>query len=190
MDRERKSILSKIKTAGTGFTVPKGYLESLEDRFGKTFQDLENSNVKDLDKEMEIQKISDTTALDKIDRKHGFMVPKGYFDQLESKLTKTKHPKIIPPNDRHSRVFYLSIAASILLFFGIQYMNTNKNTNNQLHLQDREIANWIEADLIDFNSNEIAEAFSDIELENPLYSDEEVFNYLNDVDIENIIIEN
>ena len=69
-------------------------------------------------------------------------------------------------------------------------MNTNKNTNNQLHLQDREIANWIEADLIDFNSNEIAEAFSDIELENPLYSDEEVFNYLNDVDIENIIIEN
>ena len=119
MDREKKSILSKIKTAGTGFTAPKGYLESLEDRFGKTFQDLENSNVKELDKEMKIQQISDTTALDNIDRKHGFTVPKGYFDQLESKVTKTKHPKIVPLNDRNSRVFYLSIAASILLFFGI-----------------------------------------------------------------------
>lgn len=190
MDREKKSILSKIKTSGTGFTVPKGYLETLEDRLGITFQDLENSNLKDLDKEMKIQKIPDTTALDKIGRKHGLIVPKGYFDQLESKLTKTKYPRIIPLNNRNYRVFYLSIAASILLFFGIQYMNTDKNTDNQLLLKDQEIANWIEADLIYFNSNEIAEAFSDIELENPLYTDEEVFDYLNDIDIENIIIEN
>ena len=189
MDREKKSILSKIKTSGTGFTAPKGYLESLDERLGKTFKDLENSNVKDLDKEMKTQKISDVTTLDKIDRKHGFIVPKGYFDQLESKLTKTKNPGIFSLNDRNNRLFYLSIAASILLFFGIQYMNTNKN-NNQLLLQDQEIANWIEADLIHFNSNEIAEAFSDIELENPLYTDEEVFDYLNEIDIENIIIEN
>ena len=182
--------MSKIKTSGNGFTAPEGYLESLEDRLDKTIQDLENSNVKEFDKEMKIQKASDLSALDKIDRNHGLEVPEGYFDQLESKLTKSKHPKIISLHERNNRIFYLSIAASILLFFGIQYMNTDKSTSNQLLLQDQEIANWIEADLIYFNSNEIAEAFSDIELDDPLYTDEEVFDYLNDIDIENLMIEN
>jgi hypothetical protein len=188
MDQEKKNILNEIKKSGTGFNTPEGYLESLEDRMGKTFQDLKNSKAKELDKA--IEKTDDFPSLNKIDRKHGFSVPKGYFDQLESELTKSKNTKIISLNDRNKRLFYLSIAASILLFFGIQYMNTTEITSEQLLLQDQEIANWIEADLIHFDANEIAEAFSDVELEDPFYTDEEIFSYLNDIDIENLIIEN
>ena len=190
MDQEKKNILNEIKKSGTGFKAPEGYLESLEDRMGKTFRDLKNSEAKALDKEIKIDATDVFPSLNKIDRKHGFRVPKGYFDQLESELTKSKKTKIISLNDRNKRLFYLSIAASILLFFGIQYMNTTEITSEQLLLQDQEIANWIEADLIHFDSNEIAEAFSDVELQDAFYTDDEVFDYLNDIDIENLILEN
>lgn len=182
--------MNKIKISGTGFTSPKGYFELLEDRIGKTFQDLENSETKDLDNKVKVQKLNDSPSLDQIERNHGFTVPKGYFDQVESKLTVDKNPKVISLDGRNLRVFYLSIAASILVFFGIQYMNNVQSDSGKLVLQDEEIANWIEADLVSFNSIEIAEAFSDVELEDPLYTDEEVYNYLNYIDIENLIIEN
>ena len=69
-------------------------------------------------------------------------------------------------------------------------MNTGQNTKNQLVFQDEEFINWIESDLTDLNSYEIAEVFNDMELEQSLYAEDDVFEYLNSVDIENLILEN
>ena len=83
-----------------------------------------------------------------------------------------------------------SIAASILLFFGIKYINPTQSEKSQLVFQDQEYINWIESDLVDLNSYEIAEAFNDIELNQVYYPEDEVDEYLNSVDIELLILEN
>jgi len=69
-------------------------------------------------------------------------------------------------------------------------MNRGQNTQNQLVFQHEEFANWIESDYVDLNSYEIAEAFNDVELEQVLYSEDEIDEYLNSIDIENLILEN
>jgi len=84
----------------------------------------------------------------------------------------------------------MSVAASILLFFGIQFMNKGQQNASQVIVQNEEIANWIAEDLVTFDTYEIAEAFSDVELEETLYADEAVYDYLDFIDIESLIIEN
>ena len=69
-------------------------------------------------------------------------------------------------------------------------MNTGDDLTDQLVFQDEEFIYWIEADLADPNSYEIAEAFNDVELEHVFFYEEELGDYLNSVDIENLILEN
>jgi len=120
----------------------------------------------------------------------GFKIPENYFDQLETKFNKTEEFHTDNRKVRRLRIVSMSIAASILLFFGIQFMNKGQQNVNQIILDNEEIAGWVDEDLITFDSYEIAEAFSDAELEQTLYTDEEVNDYLDFIDIESLIIEN
>lgn len=190
MDEEKENILNKLKKSGAGFTVPNGYFDKLEDRF-----DLPKGSVDDHLQENEEnagtnQKQKNVFTLEQIGKNHGFNVPEGYFDTIEPKILGPKQPKIIPLKNNFIRILSLSVAASILLFFGLKYMNTEQNTQNQMVFQHEEFVNWIESDLVDLNSYEIAEAFNDVELEQVLYPEDEVDEYLNGVDIENLILEN
>ena len=190
MDREKENILNNLKRSGPGFTVPKTYFEKLEDRIDQS-RDSIDANLQEYEENTERKlKQKSVFTLDQIGKNHGFIVPDSYFEAVEPKILRLEKPKIIPLKNNFIRILSLSIAASILLFFGLSYMNTRENITDQMVFQDEEFINWIESDLTDPNSYEIAEAFSDVELDHVLFSEEEVGDYLNNVDIENLILEN
>ena len=175
------STLKHLKNSDPGFVVPNDYFEGMEDRI-----DLSRTAI-DLDPN---QNQKSPFNLDEIGKEPGFSVPEGYFDKVEAKINRPDKTKVIRLKSNFTRLLSLSIAASILLFFGINYLNKQQITSDTLIFQDEEFVNWIESDLVDFNSYEIAEAFNDIEIEHTLYAEDEIGDYLNGVDIENLILEN
>jgi len=190
MNRKKKNIWDDIKSMGSGFTTPSGYFDALEDQLKESHEHLDEPVGNSTSKSTKVRQLEHTSVLDQIQRKHGFSVPKGYFEQNILMPEPNASPKVISLGGRNLRLLYMSIAASVLLFFGIQYMNKVQSPEQELVLQEEEIAGWIENDLITFSSNEIAEAYSDIELENAMYPEDEVYSYLNYMDIENLILEN
>ncbi len=190
MDRNKENILNQLKNSGPGFTVPKGYFKSLESKIDHGINSLDSNDKKSELNANKRQGQNSSFDLDQIGKDHGFTIPEGYFDTIQSKITGGEKTKVIRLQNNYIRILSLSIAASILLFFGLSYMNTRENITDQLVFQDEEFINWIESDLADPNSYEIAEAFNDVEIEHVLFSEEEVGDYLNSVDIENLILEN
>lgn len=186
MDRKKENILNKLKRTGFGFKVPKGYFENLEDRIDHVI-DWDEADKKQA--AHNLKKVN-TSMLDNMEKKHGFISPEGYFESIESKLTFDKQPKVIPLNDQIKRILSLSIAAAILLIVGINYRNAMQNEKNQMVFQDEEFVNWVESDLVDLNSYEITEAYQDIELELAIHTGDDFDEYLNTLDIENLILEN
>ena len=188
MDSQKKNILNELKKSGAGFSEPKDYFEAMEDRFVAKL---------DLDKAIKTPsksvgtKLSKLNALDSIGKAHGFRTPAGYFEEDVKPNIVPKTKKIISLNSQGlSKWLNLSIAASILLFFGLGFYLTSNTYTEMAELNTDEIENWIDTDLVSFNSFEIAEVFEDVDLESDLYSDEEVGAYLDNIDIENIILDN
>ena len=187
MDHEKKNILNSLKKSGQGFTVPKVYFDKLEDRIEHKMHSTDSNHKTNKENN---GKQKSAFILDQIGKEHGFKTPDDYFDTFEPKLKRIKTTKIIPLKNNYIRILAMSIAASILLFFGIKYINPTQSEKSQLVFQDQEYINWIESDLVDLNSYEIAEAFNDIELNQVYYPEDEVDEYLNSVDIELLILEN
>lgn len=190
MDQNKEDILKQLKSSGPGFTVPEGYFESLDGQIEHSINTHDSLHEK---KEVNTnlgQEQDSSFNLDQIGKDHGFTVPEGYFETIQSKITGLEKTKVIPLKTKYIRILSLSVAASILLFFGLKYMNTGDDITDQLVFQDEEFIHWIEADLADPNSYEIAEAFNDVELEHVFFYEEELGDYLNSVDIENLILEN
>jgi hypothetical protein len=190
MDSQKKNILDEIKKSGAGFGEPKGYFEDMEDRFVVKLSLDKAKKVQSKSAELMMPKLN-PNDLDVIGKAHGFTTPAGYFEEDLKHHIIPKTKKIISLNSPGlSKWFNLSIAASILLFFGLGfYLSSNTNVKVTA-LNTDEIENWIDADLVSFNSFEIAELFEDVELESDLYSDEELGAYLDNLDIENIILDN
>lgn len=118
----------------------------------------------------------------KSDSKKGLKVPVGYFEEFEVK----------PPSNRPDvkNLIWLAAAASILLIFGLQYMNTNQKTLDWNDLDQEEISSWIESDLVELNAYDIAEAYPEVELNVPNLSNEELNAYLNETELDQILYEN
>ena len=83
-----------------------------------------------------------------------------------------------------------TIAASLLLFFGLNNFNSQKDQLDMQTVSITEIESWLDDDLISFSDYDIAETFSDTELSYHEYENDEITDYLNFVDIENLILEN
>ena len=118
----------------------------------------------------------------KADSKKGMKVPEGYFEEFEVKTPRNR-PDV-------KNLIWLAAAASILLFFGIQYMDTNQNTLDWSDLDEQEISSWIESDLVELNAYDIAEAYPEVELNVPSLSNEELNAYLNETELDQILYEN
>ena len=118
----------------------------------------------------------------KSDSKKGLKVPVGYFEEFEVK----------PPRNRPDvkNLIWLAAAASILLIFGLQYMDTNQKTLDWNDLDQEEISSWIESDLVELNAYDIAEAYPEVELNVPNLSNEELNAYLNETELDQILYEN
>ena len=190
MKRDRKNMLENLKSSGPGFVVPENYFNSLEDRWNVKPDSSGTAMTEDNEHEVKVRQLNTPNILDSIKKDHGFRVPEGYFEVRKPEEFEGKKVAVRPLISRNMRLLYISVAASILLFIGVRYMNTIDQSSETLVFQEDEIAKWIENDMVMFSSMEVAEAFSDVELEESLYPEEEVYSYLNDADIENLILDN
>jgi len=189
MKNKKKIILNDWKNNKGGFKTPANYFDEFEVKTqnsnndqstGYTFPENYFSEVED--------KIIHQTVKD---RATGFHTPDNYFNELENILIQklpNKKTKIVNLK-RSVLITAFTAAASLLLFFGLNNFLFKKNEYNIESIQIAEIENWIDEDLISFNSYEIDDTFNDVELviEND-YSDE-ILEYLDYTDVENLIIE-
>lgn len=187
MKGKEKDILRKLKTTDRGFSVPDGYFDSLDSKLGM----LVSNTSKDDPEPTDITDLkSDGSLLNLKKEEPGFKTPQDYFESFEPKALTNVSGKVVSLKNKTARIISMAIAASVLLFFGIQYNYMTPPSSTELSLQEEDISNWIEMDLVELNSYDIAEAYDDIELDEISYTDEELYHYLNDVDLESIILEN
>lgn len=186
MKKKKAFHMDHFKKSDSVFKVPKGYFESLEDRMDHIIDFDGFSEEPSIEKNKE----HGSTLKEMIGKEPGFKVPEGYFEGAGSQIPFQKEQKVIPFKKQFIRNLSLAAAASVLLFFGLNNINSKFDQRNQLEFQDEEFGIWIESDLVDLNSYEIAEAFSDIELDHSLYNQEGMDEYLNTLDIENLILDN
>lgn len=169
--KELKNIapkLSELKSMKTGFEVPNGYFESLEDRV--------------------LSKIKSEVIND---------IPEGYFDTIEDRVfekIKNEEPKVISLKSRFVKVAApLAIAASILLLITLQLFNTNQK-DVFANLETSEIKTWINNGDLDLETFEITSVYNDADFENielyDSYSDNDLLEYLDDIDLESLILTN
>lgn len=187
MDKERNNRINKIDSSSSGFKIPDDYFDNLENNLIEKVFTNESSDKKKSVNELHLIRANELGSKRK---ESGFKVPENYFEQLEGRFSKTEEFHTENTKVRRLRLVSMSVAASILLFFGIQYMNKGQQNVNEVILENEEIAGWVDENIITFDSYDIAEAFSDVELEQSLYTDEAVNDYLDFVDIESLIIEN
>ncbi len=195
----KQSKLDIIKQKGSGFKVPKGYLDAVEDA---VISELKTETFPDKDGFITPKGYFDSfedNLFNKLGKEfiktESFDIPKDYFDTLEDRvfdrINKERHkePKVISLNNRLKKVVLpLAIAASLVFIFVINY---NRTTSLDV-VAETEIEEWIEDDLISLDSYEIAEVFNDVDLtENDTFDeDTELLDYLNGTDVESMILEN
>ena len=156
--------LAELKKRGTGFVVPKGYFELLN---FKLEEQIFNKNS----------------------------IPDGYFDTLEDQVFDRLNSETKVVNFKSifvKRVIPYTVAASLLLFVSLQFFN-KKATDSFANIEISEIEEWIDYGEIELNSYEIASVYEDEDFENleiNQFSDSDLIDYLDDIDIESLMLTN
>lgn len=190
MDKEHNNRINKIDSSSSGFKIPDDYFDNLENILAQKILTIELSEKKKKKKKsLNKLHIIRPNELKTKRTNTGFKVPENYFELFETRIDQPKEFNTNKRKVHRLRIFSMSVAASILLFFGIQFMNKGQQSVNQVILENEEIAGWIDEDLITFDTYDIAEAFSDVEIEQTLYAEEAMNDYLDFIDIETLIIE-
>jgi len=204
----KRNKLRHIKPSANSFKIPEGYFDTIEDAvFSKLsaeklsdtegfstpdsyFENVENNILEKIQKEKSQQAKLPSS------KKAGFILPENYLKSVEGTISDklkddTKQVKVV--NFRTTlikRIIPFAVAASLLLFVILNY---NSKTTSFDTVAATEIEQWIEDDLITFETAEIAEVYNDTELENQVFSSEdenELVDYLNGTDIESLLFEN
>jgi len=146
MNNELANSINYIKEKtgkDSGFSIPKDYLTGIEDDFMMKLKE---------------EKLPKTTSFD---------TPNTYFDNLESEIldkitsTKEKKGKVISLKSKLRTFIPASIAASLLLFIGLQFLNTKTNTSiNFDELSSMDIENWFD-ETTTYSNTELAFTFED-----------------------------
>tara|TARA_R110002049_G_scaffold143647_2_gene305840 strand:- start:1650 stop:2147 length:498 start_codon:yes stop_codon:yes gene_type:complete len=154
----------------TGFKVPKGYFDNLEDTV------LRHIKLKELSSES------------------GFKTPENYFDSLEdsilNKASEKESTKVISIFSRRNLIYASSIAAAVLLLFNLSVFEKNI-TFDSLDVDTAE--NYIMNEIVD--SYEFATLFSEEALTEDNFIDydfneETIEAYIiNNIDIEDLMVE-
>lgn len=190
MDHNDKDILGKMKNSGTGFNLPEGYFDSLENKIsaGMAPDELSDKTKESRLLQKDSQKIK---ALVKIGKNSGFKVPEGYFQKDDGYLMRSSGKRIFSlPINKNSKVIWYSVAASFLLFFAIKQVVVAPSEFDLSEINSSEIETWIDADLISFNAYDMTEVYNDLDIDDYDFTDEEVETYIANEDIENIILQN
>lgn len=161
----KKNKTHNIKN--TGFKVPEGYFDSLEDQ------------------------IMNQVKLSEVDDA-GFKIPDDYLDSIEDSVFNTisqeKTTKVIPLFSKRNILYISGIAATILLLLNLSIFK-----NDSWDIEAQTVENYMIDEAI--SSYEIASLLEDEDLieenfVNHNFSDENIENYvLDNIDIEELILE-
>ncbi|WP_282135622.1 hypothetical protein [Seonamhaeicola maritimus] len=159
----KKNKLHNIKESG--FNVPNGYFDSLEDN------------------------IMSELKLKEFSKNSGFKTPDNYFDALEdtilNKVSQNKETKVIKLFNRRTIVYASSIAAAVLLLFSLSIFS-----NQDEELDYETVENYILNE--NFDSYEIASLLDEEDLSEENFiefniEDEAVEDYIFDnLDVEDL----
>jgi len=167
MKENKKDIFENLKSKGTGFSSPDNYFNNFENNFFKKKTNVSNTS--------------------------GFISPKNYFENFDDKIfVALQSPKVIRLKNKRVIKFSLMVAATLLLFFSLNNFEFTKHPMRMDDIELNEMVYWIDNDLVSYNTYEISEIFSDIDLDIQLASTEidASLNYLEYTDIENLMLEN
>lgn len=162
--------LSELKSMKTGFEVPDGYFESVVDSI--------------------ISKID-------FDNEASNDIPEGYFDTIEDRVfdkIKRKESKVISLKSRVLKIATpIAIAASILLLITLQLFNQTQE-DVFANLDTSEIETWIDNGDLNIDTYEITSVYSDVNFDDielyDDYTDDDLLNYLDSIDLESLILTN
>lgn len=196
--KEFKNIapnLFELKKLKSAFGTPKDYFDSVEENsFNALFLDsIGDKNEFDIPENY--FDLVEPSVFEKIKFEDN-SIPKNYFDTVEDRVFEkiSKETKILSIKKRVlKKVVPIAVAASILLVFTLQYFN-NQTYNEFATLDDEDIEYWIENGELNFNDTELAFLYEETEIEGvsvfDFYEEEEVFDYLNELDVESLILTN
>ncbi len=163
--------LSEIKSTNTGFTAPEGYFNSIEDVILKKITQKNYSKAQS--------------------------VPEGYFDSIEDRVfeqiqEKTKIIKL--PNNIVKFIVPIAIAASILLLITLRIFDSNQQQDLFAKIEISEIETWIENGELNIDTFEITSIYDDVNYNEisliDFYTENDLINYLDNYDIESLILTN
>ena len=192
-------ILSKIAHKNHGFNVPDAYFNTVEDG---VFAEINASKI-NIDKtiyktpdtyfetveDLAVTKLKAQTFQNEVTNS----IPEGYFETLEDQvLNKVKETSKVRTLKKISKyVAPIAIVASFLIIF---ILNSTSNNITFETLATSEIEEFIESGNINYDAESLASIFPEVTLEDTNYistlSDSDVLNYLNENDLETLIIEN
>ena len=191
--------LNKIVGKNHGFNVPDAYFNTVEDG---VFAEI---NASKINTDKTIYKTPDTyfesvedLVVTKIkvgifQKKTSRSVPESYFETLEDTVfNRIKETSKVSTLKKLSKyVAPIAIAASFLIIF---ILNSTSNNITFETLATSEIEEFIESGNINYDAESLASIFPEVTLEDTNYistlSDSDVLNYLNENDLETLIIEN
>ena len=128
-----EAFLKSVLQNSTGFSVPKDYFDTAEDRFSSFL----------IEKELP--------------EETGFFVPENYFQTVEKSILKKtgfkKEVKVISLKSKFLKYIPVAAAASLALFLSINYFTSSTSSEiNFDTLEQTDIENWIVE-----NSNELSD---------------------------------
>ncbi|REH52356.1 hypothetical protein C7448_10388 [Tenacibaculum gallaicum] len=175
MDKKIKHTIDYISQQvgkDNGFSTPQNYFEKVEET------------------------INTSVFIDSLPKNKPFNTPHGYFDTIETRIQselaieQPKESKVISLRKRILQYVPVAAAASVLLFIGINYFNTQKITFEDITITD--IESWYENGYGDIDNSELATTLNTSELEEDIFasiSDETLEDYLSSVDTPTLINE-
>ena len=165
-----QQVFSDTLSQNHGFTVPEGYFDRVE---GNVLSKLE----------IEVPKFASSD------------VPEGYFDTLEDRVfariaeeENQKSSKVISLGARLKKVWApMAVAASLVLLVTISgIFKSGPGVEGSVTVAEMEEV------LNSFDSYELAEVFSDVDLaaNQTINEEDELLDYLNGTDVESMLLEN
>lgn len=187
--------LYELQKLNHGFDIPKGYFETVEKTVPSSLflDSLDNQNAF-ITPENYLDSV-ESTVIGQIENQNA-SIPESYFSTIEDTVFKKiqNKPKVISIKGNLVRKFTpFAVAASILLILTLQFFNTT-TTDHFSSIDSLEIEQWIDTGEINVEAYEIASIYNTINIESitfdSKYQDDELLDYLNEIDIESIILTN
>jgi len=196
MKKNKKDILNELNSADTGFSVPDNYF----DQFEKDLQENREKRKPGFVAPEEYFDVFEEKILFRLRTKAktttGFKTPDNYFNKIDQRtldnISIEKPHRIIKLNsNKFLKIISYAIAASLLLFFSLKSFKSGDKVFDIETIEISEIESWMDEDLISFSSYDISETFDDIYLYGEdNYTEDEILDYLEGENIENLILEN